>query len=57
MCWKQPNDATPKEITDRPANASFAVVSSSVLLILGLVIAELVERHFEDMDLGYSRKA
>lgn len=29
----------------------FAVVSSSVLLILGLVIAELVERHFEDMDL------
>lgn len=28
----------------------FAVVSSSVLLILGLVIAELVERHFEDMD-------
>lgn len=29
----------------------FAVVSSSVLLILGLVIAELVEHHFEDMDL------
>ena len=29
----------------------FAVVSSSVLLILALVIAELVERHFEDMDL------
>lgn len=28
----------------------FAVVSSSVLLILGFVIAELVERHFEDMD-------
>lgn len=28
----------------------FAVVSSGVLLILGLVIAELVERHFEDMD-------
>ncbi len=29
----------------------FAAVSSGVLLILGLVIAELVERHFEDMDL------
>lgn len=29
----------------------FAVVSSCVLLVLGLVIASLVERHFEDMDL------
>lgn len=29
----------------------FATVSSSVLLILGLVIASLVEHHFEDMDL------
>lgn len=29
----------------------FATVSSSVLLILGLVIAKLVEHHFEDMDL------
>lgn len=29
----------------------FAAVSSAVLLILGLVIGELVERHFEDMDL------
>lgn len=29
----------------------FALVSSSVLLVLGLVIASLVERHFEDMDL------
>ena len=29
----------------------FAAVSSSVLLVLGLVIAELVERHFQDMDL------
>lgn len=28
----------------------FAAVSSAVLLILGLVIGELVERHFEDMD-------
>ena len=30
----------------------FAVVSSSVLLALGLIIASLVEHHFEDMDLG-----
>lgn len=29
----------------------FAVVSSCVLLVLGLVIGLLVERHFEDMDL------
>lgn len=29
----------------------FAVVSTSVLLLLGLVIGSLVERHFEDMDL------
>lgn len=29
----------------------FAAVSTSVLLLLGLVIGSLVERHFEDMDL------
>lgn len=29
----------------------FAVVSSCVLLVLGLIIGSLVERHFEDMDL------
>lgn len=29
----------------------FAVVSTAVLLLLGLVIGSLVERHFEDMDL------
>lgn len=29
----------------------FAAVSSGVLLVLGLVIGSLVERHFEDMDL------
>lgn len=39
-----------KSLTGR-LTVLFAVVSSSVLLILGLVIAELVERHFEDMDL------
>jgi two-component system heavy metal sensor histidine kinase CusS len=29
----------------------FAAVSTSVLLLLGLVIASLVERHFEDLDM------
>lgn len=29
----------------------FATISTSVLLLLGLVIGSLVERHFEDMDL------
>lgn len=29
----------------------FAAVSTTVLLLLGLVIASLVERHFEDMDI------
>lgn len=39
-----------KSLTAR-LTALFVVVSFSVLLVLGLVIAELVEHHFEDMDL------
>ena len=33
----------------------FAAVSSLVLLSLGLIIGELVERHFEDMDIDLLR--
>ena len=41
---------TGKSLTAR-LTLLFAVVSSCVLLVLGLIIGLLVERHFEDMDL------
>lgn len=51
MSWKAQLARDRQHVTDSAFDATFVLVSSAVLLALGLVIAGSVEQHFEEQDM------